>query len=494
MFRTRLHATSAALLVTAALPHASASAAVINVPADLPLTVAIAVAQDGDEIVISPDGSPYLVFPGIIITDKALTLRGSTGSPGDVTIDGAGLDVTLTIIGSGSSGFVLQDLTITGGLSDDVTDALGGGMSVQGVGSMEIRNCIFEENQMRGSGSNGAGFYSNGTDLLVADTIVRNNTSNNVRSDGIGVYANGGNIVIQDSVFEGNRAIDANGDPIPQNNGGEGGGIYADGGGSISMIRTTFRNNTAGEGGAFWIGSGRTVLVEACLFEDNTSDVAGGAAIVASNAVSAVLRNSVFVGNVSNSLRGAAAIVDAPTDIENCTFVANTGPDDIISTINSNGASVTIDNSIVWGNNAPGIIEQTAPISVASSPLVRNSIVQGGYNVVSRASNNLDLDPLFADQAGRDFSLTALSPAIDSGDSTAYSGPFIDFAGNDRASDTADTADTGITVNGPVIDRGAFEFPAASTVDACPVDTNADDSIDTADLLNILANFNTPCP
>jgi hypothetical protein len=55
----------------------TAAAATIDVPADFPLSVAIAVAQDGDEIVISPTGSPHLVFPGLEFADTSLTVRGA---------------------------------------------------------------------------------------------------------------------------------------------------------------------------------------------------------------------------------------------------------------------------------------------------------------------------------------------------------------------------------------------------------------------------------
>ena len=94
---------------------AISQAAVINVPGDAPLSVAIAIANSGDEIVLSDSGSPYLVFPGLSWTNKALTVRGLTGNRDDVVVSGANLDVVFTVNGAGSDGTVFQDLTRTAG-------------------------------------------------------------------------------------------------------------------------------------------------------------------------------------------------------------------------------------------------------------------------------------------------------------------------------------------------------------------------------------------
>ena len=479
-------------LAAVVIVPATTIADTIQVPGDFPLSVAIAVAADGDEIVISPDGSPYLVFPGIEITDKTLTIRGSTGDPTDVVIDGAGLDVTLTIIGPGSAGFVLQDLTITGGLADDLVNAPGGGMSVHNAGSMEIHNVVFEGNQMRSQGANGAGFFVADTDLLVVDTIVRNNTSTNPESDGIGAYIFDSNTTIIDSLFENNRAIDANGDPIPQTANGEGGGLTIFGESSAQITRCTFRGNMAGEGGAIWTGSGITINIDGCLFENNACDVVGGGVIIASSTLRATIRNSVFAGNTSPGVRGAALIADAPTVVTNCTFVDNSGAGDAINSSAGNTPNFIIDNSIVWANSTSDTIGSAG----SALPIVRRSIVQGGFVASNGSGFNLDADPMFTDEASRDFSLSPGSPGIDSGDTNLYFGPAVDLGSNDRFTDDPNTSDTGFAIDGPVIDLGAFEFTVVSDnpSDTCPADIDGDDLIDLDDLLTVLGQFGDPCP
>jgi hypothetical protein len=475
--------------LTAAAGTTTLHAATINVPGDFPLSVAIAVAQDGDEVVIAP--GVYPVFPGIEITDKTLTIRGATGNAGDVVIDGVSLDVTLTILGPGSAGFVLRDLTITGGLADNVVNAPGGGMSVQNAGSMEIHNVVFEGNQIRSAGANGAGFFAADTELLVTDTIVRNNTSSNVESDGIGAYIFGRDTTIIDSVFENNRAIDANGDAIPQTAESEGGGLTIFGASFAQLTRCTFRGNVAGEGGAIWTGAGITINIDGCRFEDNTCDLVGGGVIIASTTARATIRNSVFVGNTSPGVRGAALIADAPTAVINCTFVANAGAGDVINSSAANTPNFFIDNSIVWANSAADTIGSAG----SALPVVRRSIVEGGFTASNGSGFNINADPLFNDQAGRDFTLAIGSPAIDSGDTNLYFGPAVDLASNDRFSDDPATADAGSAIAGPIIDRGAFEYqPEGTSANPCPADIDNDGFIAASDLLELLANWGTACP
>ena len=77
-------------------------------------------------------------------------------------------------------------------------------------------------------------------------------------------------------------------------------------------------------------------------------------------------------------------------------------------TDNSSG-SITMVNSIVWGNTT----------AIDGDPVVTYSDVQGAYT----GTGNIDSDPLFVDAANGDFNLDLLSPCIDSGDPTAVYDP-----------------------------------------------------------------------
>ncbi|MEC8983968.1 MAG: hypothetical protein VX789_00575, partial [Candidatus Neomarinimicrobiota bacterium] len=70
---------------------------------------------------------------------------------------------------------------------------------------------------------------------------------------------------------------------------------------------------------------------------------------------------------------------------------------------NSSG-SVTMVNSIVWGNTT----------AIDGNPVVTYSDISSGYT----GTGNIDSDPLFVDAANGDFHLGMLSPCIDAGDSS----------------------------------------------------------------------------
>jgi hypothetical protein len=92
-----------------------------------------------------------------------------------------------------------------------------------------------------------------------------------------------------------------------------------------------------------------------------------------------------------------------------------------------------------------------------------NSTIVAGLDV-------LDQDPLFANSGGGDFSLSAGSPCIDSGNDAALASDTLDIdgdgdvlevvpldlAGQARELDDPGTADTGLG-NAPITDMGALE-------------------------------------
>ena len=77
------------MLAAAALATATHGAELTVPSASYPsLAIAIAAAADNDTITLLPGGSPFLAVPGFVISNKTITLRGSTGNPNDVVIDG----------------------------------------------------------------------------------------------------------------------------------------------------------------------------------------------------------------------------------------------------------------------------------------------------------------------------------------------------------------------------------------------------------------------
>lgn len=112
--------------------------------------------------------------------------------------------------------------------------------------------------------------------------------------------------------------------------------------------------------------------------------------------------------------------------------------------------SITITNSIVWGN-------LTAQIStfVGNNPVVTYCDVgPGAYP----GTGNISLDPQFEDPEINDYTLSAGSPCIDAGNNTAVpNGIYTDLNGHSRFVDDPDTPDSGVG-DPPFVDMGAYEF------------------------------------
>ena len=159
--------------------------------------------------------------------------------------------------------------------------------------------------------------------------------------------------------------------------------------------------------------------------------------------------------------------------VANCTFFQNRasfngGGGGIFShDSTSPSTSLTVSNSILWGNS---------PNQIAGNSAVTFSDVQGGFPGIG----NIDADPLFVDPDGADdivgtqddnLRLLPGSPCIDAGDNTAVPADTTDLDGDNNTTeptpldldgkprfvDDPATPDTG---NGtpPIVDMGVYEF------------------------------------
>jgi predicted outer membrane repeat protein len=184
--------------------------------------------------------------------------------------------------------------------------------------------------------------------------------------------------------------------------------------------------------------SGHTTLTNVTFSGNMAADDGGGICIDFGRPA---FMNVTFIGNTANYAGGMYNALGGPT-LTNVTFSNNTaiygaGGMDNYSDI------LTIQNTIFWGNMAP----EGAQIYDAtfSSPVVRNSVIQGGY---PDGTNILTTDPLLGtlgDNGGftQTIPLMAGSSAIDTG--------------NDLICPAADQR--GVTrPQGAHCDMGAYEF------------------------------------
>lgn len=478
------HPIRAAGLV-ALLAAAGVNAAVINVPGDFPLGVAIAVAVSGDEIVIAPSATPYQVFPGLQITNKALTIRGATGNPADVIIDAVGLDIVIRISGAGADGTVLEALTIQNGRGPTAANGSGAGVWINDA-DVTLRNCVIRNNVLPAADGNGAGVYATVSNIVIEGCVIEGNTVESVSGDGMGAYFNAGSQIITDTVFRNNRLPAG----LALELSSTGGGLYADGG-SLRVTRCLFENNRAGFGGGVAvIGNMTSVTIDETVFADNEARNGGGfGANSAAGPLVPRLRNSLFVGN-SVTGNDSAIYTDKGGLFTNLTLVDNTSDGSYVVGGSSPTGTLILDNSIIWGN---AYNPANGPLPSTTPDVVRRSILQQAYAGASGSGFNRVVDPMFLDASARDYRLMPTSPAIDSGDTNLYFGPFADLFGAPRVVDIPGVADTGFSISGPVIDVGAIEFQPAGPVITCPGDTNGDGQINFADLNTVLSVFGTSC-
>lgn len=449
MALSRAHARTAQALTALLLFCSAGHAQEIIVPTQMPLSVALASAAPGTTITLLPSGSPYQTFPGYSFSGKHLTIRGSTGNPADVVIDGVGLDRVLTISNTASSGMThLQNLTLANGRGPT---ALGGGLHLDTV-SIIIDNCIIRDNLVVANNGNGAGIYATGpaptgSTLIVRNTTFENNAIDGTAGVGAALFVVRGSATFEDCRFLDNKAMIN----LAAGTASVGGAVYVARGPS-RFIRCTFTGNQAQLGGAAYVGIEANGTFEACLFDENTANH-GGALYTSPIASSTVIRNSVIVRNHA-VVRESALRCDNPTTVINCTIADNTAGDNLVfSSAASDRRTLTIDNSIIWNNTAQAMTVGSG----TNFPIIRRSIVQATYAPANGSGHNVVIDPLFGSPAAGDFRLQPGSPAIDAGDTGLYFGPLADYDGNIRGV-AASSSPTGTSLNGPIIDMGAFEF------------------------------------
>jgi hypothetical protein len=190
---------------------------------------------------------------------------------------------------------------------------------------------------------------------------------------------------------------------------GIGGGLFADNA-KVTLAHLIFTGNSAYTGGGLEINGGAPTITNA-VFSANNADAVGPAGFTPDNPPSAANGGALFNAGGSPILM-------------NVTVTGNIGGG-IDSSFHS---SVTVTNSIVWGNT-DGEIGDAA--NVTYSDVQRGEIGTG----------NINADPQFVDAAHGNLRLQPTSPAIDVGTNTGA--PSTDLDGRPRPGIVRQNADMG---------------------------------------------------
>lgn len=324
----------------------------------------------------------------------------------------------------------------------------GGGIHTNTGSSPIIRLNTISENFSRWSGGGIAVYHDS------APLVTRNSISLNESYFGLGA----GLYCLQNDLA---NVVD---NDISLNRAYRGGGI-----GCLYSNPVIFGNRITGNAGGALDGAGNppggpgiycaasSPRIEANLIAKNTGAAGGGIYLLSSNAE--ILANEI-TGNRAGRDRvgGGIYCTGSSPRIVNCRITKNraagtfmrggggimceggSSPTIINSTISDNYAgeggsgisisgpiTITIRNSIVWGNQGP---DDDVFAAFDAEAEIFHSNIEGGWS--GPGANNIDEDPRFVDPPNGDFQLTIGSPCVDAADSTLLDLPEFDIEGDLR--------------------------------------------------------------
>lgn len=182
-------------------------------------------------------------------------------------------------------------------------------------------------------------------------------------------------------------------------------------------------------------GSEGGTTVENVIFRDNNASLIAGGAYLAGQPL--VVRSNLFVGNGASTGSAMSTISNSSTVyFNNNTVTQSVGSGPTAAVVRFDGDSaVYLSNNILWDNFGRDLF--------ATGMTVISNVIETLEGTPVLANSNLSADPLFV--SASDQRLRPGSPALHSGANTPFGGlSTLDLDGSTR-------------VNGPAVDRGAYE-------------------------------------
>ena len=250
-------------------------------------------AASAGEVLTLPAATYQLDVP--VVFSKAVTLRGATGNPADVVLDGMGETNALVITKSNA---VLDALTVANARSYPYNNQFYAGVYLTGSGIV-VTNCVISGYVSAGSraktnwgsygGMQGGGIYSSGANTIV-DTFVTNCLAKiNLKPSelggagddspssarGAGIYAINGTKVVRCEIVDCRTVSQSVANTTDRS---QGGGLYLSGAETLAAdcyvhdckadnIAEKTSYNSTGMGGGVFMASGSTLtnsLVKSC--------------------------------------------------------------------------------------------------------------------------------------------------------------------------------------------------------------------------------------
>lgn len=298
------------------------------------------------------------------------------------------------------------------------------------IGLDTLSNCIINNSQIFNNGANVGGGIAvfNGAKLTILNSDIYGNNANAVGGvipqhsdpDNFPLYGGGGGLYQQfsDSLIIKNSNFDNNTTPT-----GIGGGLAIYYSTDIELENVNISGNeSVGAGGGICFLRSDYINYNGGVIRDNRSNFNSGGGIMvgtesldASIIVNATFNRLDFINNYAQVGGGGLMLWSARVNVYNSTFSQNEANDNGGTSNWSGGglsshsvAEPNIINSIFYDNYPNSLYHP----STTSNMSVKYSLLEEFHSGVE---NLIEIDPLFKDPEGGDFSLQPNSPCIDAG-------------------------------------------------------------------------------
>lgn len=383
---------------------------------------AIDAAASGDTIQVA--AGTYA--ENLTVVDKSVTLQGAfVGGTSADYASSAGGDFTTRLLADYSTRIqgqptnaVIRLLGQSDGTTIDGFQITGGQRGIELPDWPVLNELKILNNHIEGNGlleaeplEGGGIFLGEGNNTRVEGNRIVGNRG----SRGGGIAGGGTGLLLNDNEILANEGVSDHG-----------GGAFLWGTGEVT--NNLIASNRVGEalgygwgGGLIIFGDGTEMTISGNRFASNYAASLGSGAFVDDGAIGHLDHNLFYRNQSGDWLGGSALYIDcyddnlrSTVDIDHSTFVGNGETDNAIFVECS---TLTMKNSIVWGNTGPAFfVGETAHLTVSNS-LIQNGWSQllpdeeGGYVIHPEAwpgaDNLIDVDPLFANVAGDDYHLSS---------------------------------------------------------------------------------------